>query len=82
MKANLRLVGTAGAEMMVPPTPSGVTLLLWGWPEVLKATGIPRRTLDRELAAGKFVKPALKIGRRPYWRPGDVERWASGQGGR
>jgi predicted DNA-binding transcriptional regulator AlpA len=56
------------------------TLLLWGWPVILSVTGIPRRTLERELAAGRFPKPVRYVGRRPYWRPGDVRLWA--QGGR
>jgi hypothetical protein len=53
-------------------------LLLWGWPDLLSATGIPRRTLERELAAGRFPKPVLRVGRRPYWDPRDVCRWAHG----
>jgi hypothetical protein len=56
-----------------------VSSLLWGWPQVLAAVGIPRRTLERELAAGRFVRPVLRIGRRPYWSPGHVRRWAAGE---
>jgi predicted DNA-binding transcriptional regulator AlpA len=52
--------------------------LLWGWPEILSTTGIARRTLERELAAGRFPKPVRCLGRRPYWRPEDVRRWAEG----
>lgn len=52
--------------------------LLWGWPEVIDATGIPRRTLERELSAGRFPRPVKRVGRRPYWRPSDVAAWAEG----
>jgi predicted DNA-binding transcriptional regulator AlpA len=55
-----------------------VERLLWGWPEVLTTTGIPRRTLEREIAAGRFPKPVHRVGRRPFWRPGDVRQWAEG----
>jgi predicted DNA-binding transcriptional regulator AlpA len=52
--------------------------LLWGWPEVVGSTGIPRRTLERELAAGRFPGPIKRVGRRPFWKPGDVIAWAAG----
>jgi predicted DNA-binding transcriptional regulator AlpA len=53
-------------------------LLLWGWPELLAFVPIPRRTLEQELSAGKFPKPVKRVGRRPFWRPGDVRQWAEG----
>ena len=34
-----------------------IPLLLWDWDAVLNALGIPKRTLQRELSAGRFVKP-------------------------
>jgi hypothetical protein len=40
--------------------------LLWGWPVVLAKTTIPRRTLEREIAAGRFPKPIRRVGRRPF----------------
>ncbi len=55
-----------------------VPRLLWGWPEVIEATGIPRRTLEREISAGRFPRPVRRVGRRPYWSPEDVRRWAEG----
>ena len=55
-----------------------VPRFLWGWPEVISATGIPRRTLEREIAAGRFPRPARRVGRRPFWRPEDVRVWAEG----
>ena len=57
-----------------------VPRLLWGWPEVIAATGIPRRTLEREIAAGRFVRPVRRVGRRPFWTPAEVRRWAEGGG--
>jgi hypothetical protein len=55
-----------------------VPRLLWGWAEILDATGIPRRTLERELSAGRFLKPIKRVGRRPFWRPDHVIAWALG----
>jgi predicted DNA-binding transcriptional regulator AlpA len=55
-----------------------MTRLLWGWPELLAALGIPRRSLEREILAGRFPKPLRRIGRRPFWSPDDIRRWAAG----
>jgi predicted DNA-binding transcriptional regulator AlpA len=65
-----------------PPATSRLPVprLLWGWREVLEATNIPRRTLERELSAGRFPKPVKRVGRRPFWRPADVAAWAEGGG--
>lgn len=52
--------------------------LLWGWPEIVAATGIPRRTLEREISAERFPGPIKRVGRRPYWNPSDVMAWAQG----
>jgi hypothetical protein len=52
--------------------------LLWGWPEIISVLGIPRRTLTVELAAGRFPQPARRVGRRPYWDPEAITRWARG----
>jgi hypothetical protein len=69
-------------ESIAPPpadqAPMMVPRLLWGWPEVLAATGIPRRTLTLELAAGRFVRPVRRVGRRPYWDPAQIALWARG----
>jgi predicted DNA-binding transcriptional regulator AlpA len=53
-------------------------VLVWGWPEVLAKTGIAYRTLQKEVAAGRFPVPIRRVGRRPYWRPADVQAWARG----
>jgi len=55
-----------------------VERLLRGWPEILAATGIPRRTLEREIAAGRFPKPIRRVGRRPFFKPIDIIRWSGG----
>ena len=59
--------------------PPDVPRLLWGWPEIEAATGIPRRSLEREMHRG-FPKPVRRVGRRPYWRPSEVVEWAGGGG--
>jgi predicted DNA-binding transcriptional regulator AlpA len=61
-----------------PEAPDSVPRLLWGWPEILTATGLLRRTLERELAAGRFPAPVRRVGRRPFWSPEDVIAWARG----
>jgi predicted DNA-binding transcriptional regulator AlpA len=81
VRGDLRIVGTAA----VPPSPAEsppVPRLLWGWPEVIEATGIPKRTLQKELSAKRFPSPARHVGRRPYWRPRDVTQWAEGEPGK
>ncbi len=78
-RGNPPFVGDAD---LVPPKAPGpaVERLLWGWPEVLAATGIPRRTLEREIAAGRFPAPVRRVGRRPFFRPVDIVRWSEGGG--
>jgi predicted DNA-binding transcriptional regulator AlpA len=61
------------------PEAAPVPRLLWGWQQVLDATGIPRRTLERERHRS-FPKPVRHVGRRPYWKPEDVVAWAQGGG--
>jgi predicted DNA-binding transcriptional regulator AlpA len=62
------------------PVALPIPRLFWGWPEVISALGIPRRTLERELSARRFPAPVKRVGRRPYWRPEDVIAWAQGGG--
>jgi predicted DNA-binding transcriptional regulator AlpA len=64
---------TTPIESMPPLEP-----LLWAWPDVLQATNVPRRTLERELSAGRFPKPIKRVGKRPYWDPSAIRAWASG----
>jgi hypothetical protein len=72
------LVTEPGTAPEATPTPD-VPRLLWGWREIEQATGIPRRSLEREMHRG-FPKPVRRVGRRPYWSPADVIAWAGGGG--
>jgi predicted DNA-binding transcriptional regulator AlpA len=49
--------------------------LLWKWPQVEQATSIPRRTLQKLIAAGDFPRPIRRVGKRPYWLRTDVVAW-------
>lgn len=85
MGTELHVVG-AVATADVPPVPSvrgsaAVPRLLWGWTEVIRATNIPLRTLQKELSAGRFPRPTRQVGRRPYWSPQVIEQWAAGDSG-
>lgn len=63
----------------VPPRPDGTPeTLLWDWSTVVSRTGLARRTIERELAGGRFPEPVRRVGRRPYWKPGDIISWAEG----
>jgi predicted DNA-binding transcriptional regulator AlpA len=76
----LRPLSEAPTATREPETGTPVPRLLWGWPEIVAATGIPRRTLERERAAGRFPRPIKRVGKRPFWKPSDVIRWAEGGG--
>jgi predicted DNA-binding transcriptional regulator AlpA len=86
MRADLRIVGTVATADLVHPTTlaesQALPRLLWGWPEVTQATGIPKRTLQKELSAKRFPEPARRVGKRPYWLPRDVTRWAENESGK
>jgi hypothetical protein len=43
--------------------------------EVAASLGVSRRLLERELAAGRFVKPDVYIGRVPLWRVENVRAY-------
>ena len=43
-------------------------------PEVAKACGVSRSTLDRLVAAGQFPKPCL-LGKTKVWPCDRVQRW-------
>jgi predicted DNA-binding transcriptional regulator AlpA len=74
------VVNLAAAPDEAPRPAPPVPRLLWGWPEIVGSTGIPRRTLEREIAARRFPKPVKRVGRRPFWRPADIIAWAEGGG--
>lgn len=69
----------AGPIIEKSPGTAAIPRLLWGWPEVVTATNNPRRTLEREMAGGRFPKPVKRIGRRPFWLPSDIVAWAEGK---
>jgi len=53
-------------------TPSRLTLRA---DEVAASLGISRRSLQRELAAGRFPRADLHVGKMPLWRPATVTTW-------
>jgi predicted DNA-binding transcriptional regulator AlpA len=55
--------------------------LLWNFAVACDRLGVPRRTLERLRAAGRFPKPDLHIGKRPMWRPETIRDWVE-RGGR
>lgn len=77
---SLKVHGTAD-EPDSPPGGSitGIPRLLWGWEEIEAATGICRRTLQRQRAAGLFPEPSRTVGRRPFWTPERVRQWSAGE---
>jgi len=42
--------------------------------------GVSRRTIERQLAAGRFPKPDQKMGKIPLWSLQKLRRWAEGGG--
>lgn len=54
--------------------------LTWRLSDIVQATGLARRTLERLRSAGKFPPPDLNVGRCPLWRPATVSRWVEGGG--
>jgi hypothetical protein len=75
---SVRPVGAYRLADAMPAPPSDVPRLLWGWPQLIEATGIPRWSLEREMHRG-FPKPVRRCGRRPFWKPSDVIAWAEGK---
>src|SRR5262249_43679749 len=65
-----------------PRRAAAVERLAYRLEDIVKATGLPRRTLERERAAGRFPGPDRIVGRRvPLWRAETVERWLKGGAG-
>jgi hypothetical protein len=48
--------------------------LLWDLSDIAALTGLSRRLLERELAAGRFPRADLRVGRRALWRQISVRR--------
>jgi hypothetical protein len=58
--------------------PADAVPLAGSWRGVTARPGIPFRTLQRELAAGRFVRPIRYAGRRPYFKSAGVIAWPEG----
>jgi len=48
--------------------------------ELAEAIGVSRRVLERELSAGRFPKPDLRIGKMPLWRLETISAWLENGG--
>jgi predicted DNA-binding transcriptional regulator AlpA len=49
--------------------------LAWSIRQVAASLDIGRRTLEREIAAGRFPRADFHIGKMPRWRPATVRAW-------
>ncbi len=61
-----------------PPIAGGLPRLTYRLADIAAVTGISRRSLERERAAGRFPKPDLIVGRMPLWRAATIEAWVGG----
>ncbi len=66
------------------PTPEAAApqRLTYGLNELAAVIGVSRRSIERERSAGRFPKPDVKIGKRPFWRVETIRKWAEGGGSR
>jgi hypothetical protein len=55
--------------------------LTWDLADLAALTGLSRRLLERELAAGRLPRCDLRVGRRCLWRPESIREWIE-KGGR
>ena len=49
--------------------------LTLGLREIALLTGLSRRLIEREMAAGRFPRPDVRVGRRTLWKPDTVKTW-------
>ena len=49
------------------------------WADLVEATGLSRRWLERAVASGDFPKPTRSVGRVHLWSREVVERWIRGE---
>jgi predicted DNA-binding transcriptional regulator AlpA len=56
--------------------------LTWRKADLAAAIGISERTIERELSAGRFPRPDLKVGKMPLWTPETIRRWVESGGAR
>jgi len=47
--------------------------------DLVKATGLSRRFIERAVAAGEFPKPDVSIRRTHLWHHASIERFLSGR---
>ena len=59
----------------VPP----VERLLWRTEDIVVATNLPRRTIERLRSRGEFPKPDKVCGRICLWRPETIKAWSEGR---
>jgi excisionase family DNA binding protein len=83
--ASLTLAPEPGTTPEAAPPAAGARPLLWDLETTCQQLSIGRRTAERLMSAGKFIKP-IKIGRSLRFRPDDVSAWldeqARGRGAR
>jgi predicted DNA-binding transcriptional regulator AlpA len=46
--------------------------------EVAAAVGVSRRTLEREIAAGRFPRADARVGTMGLWKPATLKAWMDG----
>jgi len=71
-------VAAANAATAEPAAPK----MLLRVDPIAESLSISRRTLERLIAAGRFPKPDVRVGRMGLWRPETVRAWLDGQRGR
>lgn len=57
------------------PATADASPLLWSLQDVARALSVSRRTLERLVAAGRFPKADVQIGKMPRWKPQTVRNW-------
>jgi predicted DNA-binding transcriptional regulator AlpA len=61
---------------------AAIERLTWRLNDIVEATGLSRRTIERERSAGRFPRPDKKVGKMPLWRPETIREWVAEGGGR
>lgn len=74
-------LGTRDANPTIRFRPSAIRAIepmQFGWPELVIATAMPRRTIEKLISSGEFPRPTRYVGKRPYWLPSVVRQWVEG----
>lgn len=66
-------------ETTTAPARDAVPRLALRLDDIPLATGVSRRVLERERAAGRFPAPDRVVGRMPLWRVETINRWLGGE---